>query len=446
MKVGCRVMMLVCVFFLMRPLPALGQVQDYDGEQVILSWSGENARSQTVTWHSPSGKEGYVQYNESGEALSSQRQVKARMSEVKKTGYHRYEAVIQGLKQNTTYGYRIGDGEKWSKVRNFTTAPEQKERAAASNETEAVEFLYFGDVQYQDDYGDYEIWGKLMQDIRQRHPGISFALSGGDMVNSAKKMKEWEMFLQNAEPVFSYIPLMTAVGNHETSIIPKLYLQLMALPENGPQGLEEEFYSFDYGNCHITVMNSCFFEESRKDSSKDTETWEAQLEQINHWLETDLEQSGAAWNMVVMHHPAYGLSDGDPIYDEIRRQWEPIFESGNVDLVFCGHQHLYTRTKEMGSITYIMGNSGKRRSTYFDGENVPDHIEAIDATNSNYQIVKASGRELSVTSYDEAGQIIDKWTKRKETFPWLTAGAAGIFIMHVLGLGVFLAVRRRKKK
>lgn len=447
MKVGYRIMLLICVFFLMRPLPALGQAEDYDGEQALLSWSDENSHSQTITWHSASQKEGYVQYNESGKPLSDRFQVKALLTKVGKTGYCRYEAVIKGLNQKTTYDYRIGDGARWSKVRNFTTASAAKPDAAASDAEDSIEFLYFGDVQYQDRYGDYKTWGKFAEDIRQRHPGIAFALSGGDMVNSSKKIKEWELFLQSAEPVFSYIPLMPAVGNHETSTKTAKatsYLQLMALPENGPQGLKEEFYSFDYGNCHIAVMNSCFFEETRKAAEEGR--WEGQLARINHWLEEDLAQSRARWKIVVMHHPAYGISDGDPIYDEIRQQWEPIFEAGKVDLVFCGHQHLYTRTKEMGGITYIMGNSGKRRSTYFDGENVPDYIEAIDATNSNYQIVKASGKELSVTSYDEEGQIIDKWTKKKRDISWVLAGVAGVFIMHILGIGGFLALKKKKRK
>lgn len=445
MKVGYRIMLLICAFFLMRPLPVLGQDKVYDGEQVLLSWSDDSSHSQTITWHSAFQKAGYVQYNESGRPLSDRFQVKARLTKVEKTGYCRYEAVIKGLSQKTTYDYRIGDGTRWSKVRNFTTAPAADQNTAAFDAEDPIEFLYFGDVQYQDRYGDYKTWGKLAEDIRRRHPGIAFALSGGDMVNSGRKMKEWELFLESAEAVFSFIPLMPAIGNHEISAKAAKaasYLQLMALPENGPQGLEEEFYSFDYANCHITVMNSCFFEESRKAAEADR--WEEQLEQINRWLEEDLTQSRAKWKILVMHHPAYGISDGDPIYNEIRQQWEPIFESGKVDLVFCGHQHLYMRTKEMGGITYIMGNSGKRRSTYFDGENVPDYIEAIDATNSNYQIVKASEKELSVTSYDEEGQIIDKWTKGGKDVPWLLAGAAGFFIMHILGISAFLALKKKR--
>ncbi len=515
MKVGCRILPLACAFLLAWPFPAFGHAENaesYDGEQILLSWSEEAAHSQTITWHSPSGKAGYVQYNESGKALSKERQIKARATEVGKTGYYRYEAVIKDLHQQTTYEYRIGDGTNWSRVRNFITAPESKgngNTAAASmkkrvrealdqaiaaftgtdgwSETDAAssfEFLYLGDVQYQDRYGDYKVWGKLAQDIRERHPGIKFALSGGDMVNSSRQMKEWELFLQSAEPVFSYIPLMPAIGNHDASLkaaSDSQYLQLMALPENGPEGLEEAFYSFDYANCHMVILNSCFFEEERQALSEERATeevlseassggtsskdglsegglpdglpkepqseakWEIQREQINRWLQEDLAQSKATWKIAVIHHPAYGISDGDPIYRQIRQQWEPILKAGDVDVVFCGHQHLYARTEEIGGITYIMGNSGKRRSTYFDGENAPDYMEAIDATNSNYQIVRVGEKELSVTSYDEEGQIIDRWTKKGNGFSGMAIAAFGVFAAHILGIGAFLILRRKKR-
>ena len=45
---------------------------------------------------------------------------------------------------------------------------------------------------------------------------------------------------------------MPAVGNHDdTTLFENLCRAL-----NGPEGYERTIYSFDYGNCHITVLNS----------------------------------------------------------------------------------------------------------------------------------------------------------------------------------------------
>lgn len=444
MKTLCSAILLAGLLFF--ACPAAAFCAEYDGDQIILSWSEDNTHTQTITWHSEAKKEGYVQYSPKGQKLSAASQVKAQITEVGKQGYYRYEAVIKGLSGNTAYDYRIGDGENWSRTRNFRTAPPKASRQGkteGSKRNEAFEFLYLGDVQYRQRTRDYPAWGKLVQDIRQRNPGIAFALTGGDMVNSSRKMKDWNLFLQAASPVFSYIPLMTIIGNHETSVKADYYMEMLALPENGPSGLEEEFYSFDYGSCHITVINTCFFLESRKTCEQD---WETKLREINDWLQDDLESSNAKWHIIAMHHPAYGISDQDPIYEQIREEWEPIFEQGNVDLVFCGHQHLYMRTKKIGGITYIMGNSGKRRSTWYDGENAPDYSAALDAVSSNYQLVSVSSRELSVTSYDEEGQIIDKWTKKAERFSGLKAAAAGLLIMLLLLSGALLGLKKWKRR
>lgn len=437
-----RILILFSAFLFIIPVPVWAE--DYDGNQIILSWTEDNAHSQTITWHSKSQKEGYVQFNESGGSLSENLQVKATITDVENKGYYRYEAVIKGLKSETVYNYRLGDGKRWSDIYNFSTAPAQRTDGGYKEEEE-ISILYMGDIQYQRRTRDYTEWGKLLQDARYRNPSIAFALIGGDMVNSSRKMKDWNLFLNNATSVFSYIPMMTTIGNHETSIKADPYLQILALPENGPQGLEEEFYSFDYANCHIAVMNTCFLAENRKAAMGSD--WERALREVNNWLEEDLSQSKAKWKIVLLHHPPYGMSsDGDPIYHSIRQEWEPILERGRVDLVLCGHQHIYMRTKEIGGITYVIGNSGKRRSACYNGENAPRYSEALDATNCNYQIIKAGKQRLSVTAYDDQGQIIDGWSKKEKRLWPLGAIAAGIIIMHVTGAGVLLCVWKQKKR
>ncbi len=100
----------LCLLFL--AVPAVSSAESYDGSQFLLSWSESPSHSQTITWHSPSRREGYVQYNKSGGELSGQHQVKAEITDVGETGYYRYEAVLKGLSHNTTYDYRVGNGSR----------------------------------------------------------------------------------------------------------------------------------------------------------------------------------------------------------------------------------------------------------------------------------------------------------------------------------------------
>lgn len=447
MKVMWRTALLAGLLFLAGAMPVFASNSGYEANHVVLSWSLDNSRSQTITWHSPKRGNGLVQYGRCGESqqLQDARQVKATTREVGSSGYYRCEAVITGLAPQTTYCYRIGNGEEWGRIRTFTTAPlpVKKEKLSENplRPSASFEFFYLGDVQYQNREKDYYEWGCMLQDARQRNPGAAFALLGGDMVNSSRSMKDWALFLENASPVFDEIPMMTAVGNHETKIKADYYLSMMSLPENGPKGMEEEFYSFNYGSCHILVLNSSFFQKERQASEAD---WKGRLKTVNDWIAKDLAESRALWKIAVTHHPLYEVSGGDPVCEELQRQWEPILKQGGVDLVLCGHQHVYMRAKEMGGITQIMGNSGKRRSAYFDGANTPEYSQVLDAVNSNYQVIRIEGRQLSVLSYDEEGQIIDKWVKRKTAFPVLKAAAAGAVIMSAAAAGTFLSLRKRK--
>lgn len=59
-----------------------------------------------------------------------------------------------------------------------------------------------------------------------------------------------------------------------------MYL-VLALPQNGPKGVSEEFYSFDYGNCHLQLLIPVFL-DNRKAAME--EEWEQQLTAISSWL------------------------------------------------------------------------------------------------------------------------------------------------------------------
>ena len=83
-------------------------------------------------------------------------------------------------------------------------------------------------------------------------------------------------------------------------------------------------------------------------------------------------------------------------------------EKGGVDMVFCGHQHMYMRTKNINGIVYIMGNSGMRTSEYYNGHNAPFYSRAVYGGGPNYQIVTISDSKIELTSFNEKGLVIDE--------------------------------------
>jgi hypothetical protein len=136
--------------------------------------------------------------------------------------------------------YHVGKAGAWSDPAYFTTAD-------AADKTPFT-FFYMGDVQE-----GYIQWGKMLRDAYTAHPEAKFALLGGDLVNDGDSSDEWSKFFAAATPVFQEIGLFPAPGNHDDT---DLYYKSFALPQNGPDGFEKKFYSFNYGYAHFSVLDS----------------------------------------------------------------------------------------------------------------------------------------------------------------------------------------------
>jgi len=66
------------------------------------------------------------------------------------------------------------------------------------------------------------------------------------------------------------------------------------------------------------------------------------------WLKQDLAANTRPWTVVYFHHPPFSKgshnSDTDMEEISIRQKIVPIFERFKVDLVLCGHSHIYERS------------------------------------------------------------------------------------------------------
>lgn len=356
-------------------------------EQIILTWTMDPATSQTITWLTPNNSPARVQYliaDEFAGNFDSAQQIGAGCSAFDSTNY-RFTANITGLTPATRYVYRVGSEGAWSEALSFTTA------TAAQD----FSFLYMGDVQ-----SGYAEWGSTLDTVYQSYPQIRFALLGGDLTDNKSDEEEWGRFLDAATGIFSRIPLMPAMGNHDGS----MFLKFFALPENGPEGFKQTFYSFDYGDGHFVILNS----------SNNTD------ERVKQWLREDLQNTTKKWKFAVFHIPAYPATyDFKEIDKSIRANWVPILEENRVDAVFVGHQHLYMRTypiyqgevqtEPAYGIVYVMGNAGSK--TYAGGGGFP--YIASEQTGSNYQVIELEGNVLTLTSKQSTGEPIEIYTINK---------------------------------
>lgn len=242
---------------------------------------------------------------------------------------YRHAIELTGLKADTTYYYRVGDAKKglWSETGKLTTA---------SGKTEEFTFLHFTDTQsvYEE---QYESWGNLLRDAVEMYPQTAFIAHTGDFVDHGDGFLQWKWGFNTASDSLLNTPIMPTAGNHEAYGSYPLDNYFRFSKETAPIQFTDTgvFYSYDYNNAHIIVLNTNYCKE-------DGTLSDAQVD----WLKEDAAASNADWKIIQMHESVF--SNG-PHYDEsevaaLRSQLLKLMYDMNIDLVLSGHDHVYLRT------------------------------------------------------------------------------------------------------
>ena len=144
-------------------------------------------------------------------------------------------------------------------------------------------------------------------------------------------------------PWLEQVPLWSCIGNHETYGDEEAGLfawdNIFDFPTAGECGGvasgTERYYSWNYGNIHFIALDS--MTASRAADGP-----------MALWLTADLAANLLPWTVVCFHHPPYtkGTHDSDTEIElvEMRENILPILEQHSVDLVLCGHSHVYERS------------------------------------------------------------------------------------------------------
>ena len=376
----------------------------WKNRQVLLSM-GKTKETMYISWMGDEDGPRLLKYAEDKYSLPAVVPIRAEKITLFGGEYYRFKVKLTELEAGKEYWYEIGDGVVYDSPVSF---------CVGENDDEDV-FAYLGDPQFEFSTKEYERWGALVSKMEDSQPDLEFALMGGDMVNIPSRRNQWSDFLDNCSS-FSRLPVMAVPGNHEGVGSNNTYKKLFNHIGNGPD--DEAFYWFDYGKCRFIMMDSSFLSGARK-LAMGRDVWEAKEKAVELWLAKALEAGTQTWNIVVIHHPVYGLHDLQTESPEIRSRWVPIMKDGGVDLVLSGHQHVYMRTQKIDGITHIMGVSGVRRSNYYKGINEPVYCESIYSVGANYQVFKVTKKTIELKSYNENGNIIDAAVIKKEVkFPY----------------------------
>jgi hypothetical protein len=351
-----------------------------------------------------------------------------------------YRTALTNLVSGSTFQYRILQNGK-----EVFSSEAQAPRSA----DQPFRFVAFGDI----GAGTPEA-KQIANGVFNAKPNIIFV--PGDIVYDYGLMGEYQTKfwpIYNADkvdtvgvPLMRSVPFVAAMGNHDadTRNLDKYpdalaYYDYWDQPLNGPIGKEGGAYvpvlkgadvnkkaftnaaaeryprmanfSFNYSNAHYTILDADTYVD-----------WTDK--ELTDWVAKDLADSkDMRWHFVVYHHPGFS-SSRDHYEQQQMRLLAPIFENGNVDVVFSGHVHNYQRTYPMyfkpdNKGTLLVG--GKDAKTIrgrvvtgrwtldknFDGKNNTQPKGVI------YVVTGAGGQEL----YNpEQEKDTDSWQKYTDKF------------------------------
>jgi 3',5'-cyclic AMP phosphodiesterase CpdA len=176
-------------------------------DRVVLTWNGDPASSQAVTWRTDTTVQRAVAElslaNDNGRALrgtTHQARTTLLRSDLGEAHYH--TVTCSDLSPDTLYAYRVGDGVNWSEWFHFKTA-----HGAARPFT----FVYFGDA--QNDVKTH--WSRVFREAFREAPRAAFTLHAGDLIDRADRDAEWGEWFAAPAWVNGTIPVIATPGNHE---------------------------------------------------------------------------------------------------------------------------------------------------------------------------------------------------------------------------------------
>ncbi|MFD0864658.1 metallophosphoesterase family protein [Tessaracoccus lubricantis] len=271
---------------------------------------------------------------------------------------------------------------------------------------------------------DGAAWAKTVADSIAQFPAADFLYSMGDQVNTAGSEAEYVQFL--APDGLRQYPLATTIGNHDngsTSYGQHFFMPntstTVGVPGTPPrEGMGN--YWFKYDNVLFLNVNS--------NAGTD--------DQHFAWLREVIAAEGAGvdWKVLTFHHSPYSTASHADDTDIIRRRasFPPVISELNIDLVFGGHDHIYSRThllnrghavgdltapatlaKQPGENLWLTLNSSSGSKYYVEDPIVADftfNAVSAQARVPSYSRAEVTPTSFRVVTYQADGVVTDDVT------------------------------------
>lgn len=312
-------------------------------------------------------------------------------------------ARLRGLPTAAAIKYAISDGPRELFHGTLHTA---KPRGSPFT------FLVFGDSGR----------GKSEQYVlasRMPEQSPDFIVHTGDLIYPAGERDDFRRkFFEPYKAILAQVAFWPSLGNHDMAEEAPLgapYRNVFELPENGPPGgTPENEYWFDYAEARFAVLDSNCTAAALRDR---TAPW------LRGVFGSGAGGAAPGWRFIVLHHPVYSVGKhGDTAgYAELL---VPLIDELQIDVVFCGHDHLYERTYPMrggaamkagegGTVYLVSGAGGAKLYEMTPRSAWPTYMAVALNSQHSFTIIKVEGAELRGRQIGMDGQVLDEWSLRK---------------------------------
>jgi Purple acid Phosphatase, N-terminal domain/Calcineurin-like phosphoesterase len=381
---------------------------------------GATESQRVVSWYSSAGTAEVVQVTPTSRLVNGQFPANAvtfpaTVAANTVNGGFNGHAIVDGLREDTAYSYRVGAAGTWSQTYAFKTQDFEGD----------FDFLFFGDPQIGSSGNvpkDGAGWLDTLNVALGANPDAELLVSGGDQVETANTETQWDAFL--APDKLRQYPWAATIGNHDVG--GKAYEQHFWTPNTDRSA---PFYNGSAatrsgGDYWFTYKDVLFIDINSNAYANGADA--AHVGYITDVVKA--HGAEAKYTVLVYHHsiysPAAHANDGD---NQVRRQDFPTaFSRLGVDLVLQGHDHSYSRSYEIkngqkshpgeqpgsaqvaqgpGGVIYVTANSASG-SKYYD-LTAPDTTEdpnyGPDPLNPNSHWANSVENQEHVRTYVKVG-------------------------------------------
>ncbi len=346
--------------------------------------------------------------------------------------YFYHTTKLRSLQPATKYYYRVVSGSDSSIVYSFHTLPAV---GAAPNAGGHMRFLILGDnqIKAQPRYDSLmvatrrkmtELYGPNFND------SVSFILNLGDQVDVGTLDHYENVHLKKSRYLSPYLPIQTAVGNHETygTLQMQAYYNHFVLDSMNYKGIysgTEDYYAFQSGNLVIAYMNT-------ENTAGNQFNW------IKKVIDSATADPTVKWIITIAHRPYQAEQYVGDISPWIRNTVVPYaMQSPKFFMHVGAHHHLYARGQMKDVPAYNIISGGTAWDQYW-GMATEQNFDDVQKTISQwaYQLVDVDmvNDKIDVTTYSigsiygkRDNLVIDSFHRYKNAAPPVTPDVANVF-------------------